>query len=53
MLVTELACSLGAPLGPPQKVAGSLWIYMREYEHAKIHADLSNHSATRVVFASC
>jgi hypothetical protein len=49
----ELKCALGKPLGPPAKVPGSKWAYTRSYEHAAVHADLSNQTATRVAFTSC
>ena len=49
----ELKCPLGKPLTPPQKVAEAEWEYIREYEHAKVFVDLSNQSATKVVFSSC
>jgi hypothetical protein len=50
----ELECPLGKPLGPPRAVgAANEWAYAREYEHATVAADLSNHSATRVVWHDC
>ena len=50
-LFPELKCQIGKPLSPPQKVNGTSWAYTRAFEHATVHADLSNHTATRVEFA--
>eukprot|EP00729_Bicosta_minor_P030551 gene30551-30234_t len=48
----ELDCPIGKPLTPPTKVPGTLWWFTRQFEHAVVHADLSNQSATRVTFTA-
>lgn len=47
---TEAKCPLGKPLGPATR---SGLTYMRKFEHASVFADLSNRTASKVVFTSC
>lgn len=48
----ELDCPIGKPLTPPTKVPGTSWQFTRLFEHAVVHADLANQSATRVTFTT-
>ena len=48
----EAHCALGAPTAPYQRV-GTSWTYRRSFAHAEVFVDLSNRTASKVVFSGC